>query len=71
MITIIMNQKKNLIKLMALLEKFKGNEAIAETIDILKPLYEIYENIDEGSITKKQMKEIAAAVGVAREQIIK
>jgi len=71
MITIIMNQKENLIKLMTLLEKYKSNEAVAETINILKPLYDIYENIDEGSITKKQMKKIAAAVKDAREKIIK
>ena len=71
MITIIMNQKENLKKLMSLLQKYKDNKAIAETIEILTPLSKIYENIDAGSITKKQMKQIAAAVKIAREKIIK
>jgi hypothetical protein len=66
-----MNQKENLKKLMSLLQKYKDNKAIAETIEILTPLSKIYENIDAGSITKKQMKQIAAAVKIAREKIIK
>ncbi len=71
MITIIMNQKENLNKLMSLLEKYKDKEAVKETIDLLTPLYDIYKTIDSGSITRKQMKDIADAVKVARDKIVK
>jgi len=71
MVTIIMNQKENLNKLMVLLDKYKANQSVAETIAILTPLSEIYKSVDAGSITLKQMKEIAASVETAREKILK
>ena len=71
MITIIMNQKEHLTKLMSLLEKHKDNKSINEVIEILSPLANIFSGIDAGSITKKQMKEIAKEVKVARTKIIK
>ncbi len=71
MVTIIMNQKEHLTKLMSLLESYKDNTAISEVIEILSPLSTIYANIDEGSITKKQMKEVAKEIGIARAKIVK
>ncbi len=71
MITIIMNQKTHLTKLMSLLEKYKDNKSINEVIEILSPLADIYAGLDAGSITKKQMKEVAREVKVARTKIVK
>jgi hypothetical protein len=71
MVTIIMNQKKHLTKLMLLLKTYKDNQAISEVIDVLSPLATTYTDIDEGSITKKQMKKVAKEIGVARAKIVK
>ena len=71
MVTIIMNQKGHLTKLMSLLNTHKDNSSVSEVIKILSPLVNTYSNIEAGSITKKQMKEVANEIGVARAQIIK
>ncbi|NPA36528.1 MAG: hypothetical protein GXO47_06735 [Chlorobi bacterium] len=71
MVTIIMNQKDHLNKLMALLEQYKDNPDIADVIKILTPLSETYKNIEAGSITKKQMLKIKEQVAAARQEIVK
>jgi len=71
MVTIIMNQKEHLTKLMSLLKTYKDNPAVSEVIEVLSPLADIYTGIDEGSITKKQMKEVAKEIEVARTKIVK
>ncbi len=70
MVTIIMNQKEHLSKLMSLLNDYKDNSSINEVIEIITPLSNIYTTIDAGSITKQQMKEVAKEVGIARTKII-
>ncbi len=70
MITIIMNQKKHLTKLMSLLKAYKDNSSVNEVIEILTPLTNIYTGFDEGSITKEQIKEVAKEVKIARTKII-
>ncbi len=70
MITIIMNQKKHLTKLMSLLKAYKDNSSVNEVIEILTPLTNIYIGFDEGSITKEQIKEVAKEIKIARTKII-
>lgn len=71
MVTIIMDQKDHLIKLMNLLQNYKSSDDVASVIEILTPLYETYKSMDRDSITKLQMKEIAKKVDVARKRILK
>jgi len=71
MVTIIMNQKDPLIKLMGFLQNYKSSDDIASVIDILTPLFETYGDLEKDSITKEQMMKIAKDVNEARNQILK
>ncbi len=71
MVTIIMNQKDPLIKLMGFLQNYKSSDDVASVIDILTPLFETYGDLDKNSITKDQMMLIAKYVNDARNKILK
>lgn len=70
MVSIIMDQKEPLDKLMTLLEQQKSNADIEETIKDLKILHEIYNTIDAGSISEDQLTAIVENVAVVREKFI-
>ncbi|MCU4163081.1 hypothetical protein [Carboxylicivirga caseinilyticus] len=70
MVSIIMNQKEPLNKLMTLLNQKEDNTDIMETIEDLKILHEIYNSIDAGSITEDQLTAIVENVAVVREKFV-
>nr|WP_319400205.1 hypothetical protein [uncultured Carboxylicivirga sp.] len=70
MVVIIMNQKEPLNKLMALLKQQEADADIAETIEDLKILHEIYNSVDAGSITEDQLTAIQENVAVVRDKFI-
>ncbi len=71
MIEIVMKQKISLEKLLPILEKYKDNANIQKTIDDLKPIYSVYNKMEDGAITQKQMKDIAKSIKVIRNKFIK
>ena len=70
MVSIIMNQKDPLDKLMTLLKQQSADPDIQETIEDLKILNEIYNSIDAGSITEEQLTAIKDNVAVVREKLV-
>ncbi|WP_066630103.1 hypothetical protein [Labilibacter marinus] len=59
MVTIILKQKEPLLKLMEILSKYKDDEGIAETIQDLSTMANIYSGIEDTAITQEQMIQIA------------
>lgn len=68
-VKIIHKQKVSLVKLMDILNDAKGDGNIDEMIKELKPLNNIYENIDE-SLSEKQVNSIILEVEKLREQLV-
>lgn len=68
-VKIIHKQKVSLVKLMDILNDAKGDGNIDEMIKRLKPLNNIYENIDE-SLSEKQVNSIILEVEKLREQLV-
>jgi hypothetical protein len=68
---IIAIQKEPLIKLMELMSKFSDDAMVAEVIEMLKPLQEIYKTVDGESLTPESYEKITTAVTSIRETIIK
>lgn len=70
MVKIVMDQKSSLNTLMNLMEVVKEQPAVAEVMADLKPLHEIYNSVDAGSITESQMQDIIREVEVVRAKIV-
>lgn len=70
MVAIVMNQKASLNTLMGLMEVAKDSPAVADVMNDLQPLHSIYNSIEEGSITEKQMQEITEKVYEVRTKIV-
>ncbi len=70
MVKIVMDQKASLNKLFSLMEVVKDKAAIEEVMALLKPLHEIYNSIEEGAISEKQMQDITNEVYIVRSEII-
>ncbi len=70
MVSIIMNQKEPLNKLMTILKQVETNEDVQATMEDLKILHEIYNSIDSGSITEDQLSAIKDNVAVVREKFV-
>lgn len=70
MVSIIMEQKEPLNKLMVLLKEHATDEDVKATLEDLKILNEIYNSIDSGSITQDQLKAIEDNVAVVREKFV-
>ena len=70
MVTIVMDQKSSLNTLMKLMEMVDDKPAVAEVMADLKPVHDIYNSIDAGSITETQMKEIIREVGIVRAKMV-
>lgn len=69
LVKIINKQKVSLAKLMDILNDAKGDGNIDEMIKRLKPLNNIYENIDE-SLSEKQVNSISLEIEKLREQLV-
>ncbi len=59
MIEIVLKQKDPLVKLMEILSDYKEDQAIAETIEDLSTMANIYAGIESTAITQEQMIKIA------------
>jgi endonuclease V-like protein UPF0215 family len=70
MVRIVMDQKSSLNTLMNLMEVLEEKPAVAEVIADLKPVHDIYNSIDEGSITENQMKAIVKEIGLVRAKMV-
>lgn len=70
MVKIVMDQKSSLNTLMSLMEVVKEKPAVAEVMADLKPLHDIYNSVDAGSLTEKQMLNIIREVGIARAKMV-
>lgn len=71
MVKILLSQKDPLIKLMELLNNYKGNANIDSVIEQLTPLYTTYTSIDDSGITEAQTEDIRNAVDAVRSEIVK
>jgi lipopolysaccharide biosynthesis regulator YciM len=70
MVAIIMEQKEPLNKLMSMLEIHAADADIQSTIEDLKILQEIFNSVDEGSITMDQLDAIEKNVAVLRDKYV-
>ncbi len=70
MVKIVMDQKSSLNTLMNLMSVVKEKPAVAEVMADLKPVHDIYNSIDAGSITEKQMENIIREVGLVRAKMV-
>ncbi len=59
MIEIVLKQKDPLVKLMEILSTYKDDQAVAETIEDLSAIANIYAGIESTAITQEQMIQIA------------
>ncbi len=59
MIEIVLKQKDPLVKLMEILSDYKDDQAVAETIEDLSTIANIYAGIESTAITQEQMIQIA------------
>lgn len=62
MVKLVMEQKEPLNKLMSILEEVKENEDIAATMADLKNIHDIFNTLDNGSISQAQMEAITAEI---------
>ncbi|TCO10782.1 hypothetical protein [Natronoflexus pectinivorans] len=70
MVAIVMNQKSSLNKLLSLMEVVKDNPAIDEVMQQLKPIQRVYNSIEDGAITQRQLRQITDKVYVVRNQMV-
>lgn len=70
MVKLVMDQKSSLNKLIELMKVTENDPAIEETLKLLKPIQNIYNSIDAGSITENQLNGITSEVSKIRETII-
>ncbi len=70
MVKIVMDQKKSLNKLMGLMDVVGENRAVAEVIEQLTPIHQIFIAIEDGSITERQMKQITSEIYTVRNQMV-
>jgi endonuclease V-like protein UPF0215 family len=70
MVKIVMDQKSSLNTLMNLMEVVKDKPAVAEVMADLKPVHDIYNSVDAGSITEAQMLDIIREVGIVRTKMV-
>ncbi|ASB48884.1 hypothetical protein [Alkalitalea saponilacus] len=70
MVAIVMNQKSSLNKLLSLMEVVKDNPAIDEVMQQLKPIQRVYNSIEDGAITERQLRQITDKVYVVRNQMV-
>jgi len=70
MVKIVMDQKSSLNTLVNLMGVMKDNPAVAEVLADLKPVHDIYNSVDSGSITESQMQEIINEVNIVRAKIV-
>lgn len=70
MVKIVMDQKSSLNTLMNLMEVVKEKPAVAEVMTDLKPVHDIYNSVDAGSITEAQMADIIREVGIVRAKMV-
>ena len=69
-VQIIMEQKKSLAKLIELLKPHNEHETIQELLEQLKPILEIYHEVGDSSISKRQLNEIVSRISKVRADII-
>jgi len=70
MVTIILKQKEPLLKLMEILSQYKNNPYVAETIEDLSNMANIYAGIESSAITQEQMIKIADESLLIRKKIV-
>ena len=70
MVEIVLKQKEPLVKLMEILNDYKEDQAIAETIEDLSKMASIYAEIESTAITQEQMVKIAEESMVIRNKFV-
>ncbi|MCQ2203009.1 MAG: hypothetical protein MJZ15_01055 [Bacteroidales bacterium] len=70
MVKIVMSQKEPLMKLVELLNKYKGVENIDNMLADLAPLHAIFSQVDEGGISEQQSENIRTAVEAIRSKAV-
>lgn len=70
LVKIILHQKSSLNELIKLLAPHNEHETIQSILTDLKPIKEIYDRVDEKSITESQLKSIIQQVSSIRNKII-
>lgn len=70
MVKIVMTQKDPMMKMMELLEKYSSTDYVRETIEDLKPLYNVFTSIEDGGITEVQLEQIKTEIKDLRSKMI-
>ncbi|MFO8000722.1 MAG: hypothetical protein R6U46_05720 [Marinilabilia sp.] len=70
MVRIVMQQKSSLNKLLDLMEAHKDDEAVSEVMGQLEPLAEVYNEVEDTSISERQMNTIIEEVTKVREDFV-
>ncbi|PLX22432.1 MAG: hypothetical protein C0597_02500 [Marinilabiliales bacterium] len=70
LVKVIMHQKTSLVKLIEMFEEHKEHESIAEVLNALMPIKEVYDSVDETGITEQQLNNIIEQTNALRKKII-
>jgi len=71
MVKLVMEQKEPLNKLMVIFEDYNSNADVVETSKSLEKLHSVFNELEDGSITKDQMGAITKEIFVVRSAIVK
>ena len=69
-VTVILEQKSSLRKLLEILAPHTDHETIQQLIQDLSPIMETYKNIDDTGITQTQLDDIVERIEIIRDGII-
>ena len=70
MVRIVMQQKSSLNKLLDLMQTHKDDSDVAEVMEQLEPIAEVYNKVEDTSITEKQMNTITREVARVRKDFV-
>ncbi len=70
MVNVMLQQRESLIKLLEIMKKHEDHETIQELYHDLKPILEIYRNMDESSIKESEVNAIVENIEGVRSKII-
>ncbi|MBI9067050.1 MAG: hypothetical protein JEZ09_07140 [Salinivirgaceae bacterium] len=71
MVSLVMKQKEPLNKLIDLMKGYEANNDVIESLASLQKLHTIFNELEDGSISKDQMEAITKEVFTVRSEIVK
>ncbi|MEA1888009.1 MAG: hypothetical protein U9N72_12455 [Bacteroidota bacterium] len=69
-VRVLLEQKKSFELYLEIAEPYADDPVVKEMLDILKPVKEVYEEVEDNSLTLKNVEDITLAVSVVRELLV-